>query len=408
MYLIIDNDQIKYRTNLTPGSDYIELGGEISQQSGELYLAIHETKLAGLSQSCKEALLNETSKRGHTPSVDIHNGANYHYVLPDVGEDVGESGTIVESPIEVAEKYGHKDIVSILCKHGSMKSREIKYRRSNKRKHFFKASEGDFSYIEGLLTDCPDMLNITWDGDVSDITESNALPTLLGMTLFMASPAAFFFRGAYLVFFLTASAANGYAISSWDEYATKRKSWSMLDFAVEHGHYDVAKALIDAGIETKDSKFVKIAQENGIKSPFIDACKSLINERGSKRIAEIAAKKINTLEQKIANLKEEIDSLTEKCNEKDGLNNELLIVLSELHTQYNMVKSERDELKRRIGDYSDSKMSSDNSLTASEGECFIETLGKASNTGVFSEQAGRRNPAVPEESFPQKAYAGLS
>ncbi len=67
LYLAIENDQIKYRTSLMPGSDSAELGGDISQKNGELYVAIQANNLPGLSESCKSRILDITSKRGHAP-----------------------------------------------------------------------------------------------------------------------------------------------------------------------------------------------------------------------------------------------------------------------------------------------------------------------------------------------------
>jgi hypothetical protein len=66
LYLVIEKGYIKYRTSLTPDGDSIELGGDISQQDGELYRAIQEGNFPGLSKLCKHQLLDITSKRGHT------------------------------------------------------------------------------------------------------------------------------------------------------------------------------------------------------------------------------------------------------------------------------------------------------------------------------------------------------
>ena len=66
LYLVIENDKIKYRTNLTAGNDSVELKEDISQQSEELYQAIQANNLTELSESCRNKLLDMTSRRGHT------------------------------------------------------------------------------------------------------------------------------------------------------------------------------------------------------------------------------------------------------------------------------------------------------------------------------------------------------
>ena len=71
VYLDIINDQIMYRTNLTPDSSSILLSKYSFQENEqsyheELYRAIQERNLVQLSKSCKKSLLDITSKRNHT------------------------------------------------------------------------------------------------------------------------------------------------------------------------------------------------------------------------------------------------------------------------------------------------------------------------------------------------------
>lgn len=65
LYLVIEDNKIKYRTNRTPGTSFVELDGDISQQNGELYQAIQNQNLSKLSKSCENKLFSIILSKGH-------------------------------------------------------------------------------------------------------------------------------------------------------------------------------------------------------------------------------------------------------------------------------------------------------------------------------------------------------
>lgn len=70
LYLAIIDGRIKYRTNHTEGDSFVELGGDISKQDGELYQAIEKNNLVELSEPCRKKVLYIAAKRG---DIDVSN-----------------------------------------------------------------------------------------------------------------------------------------------------------------------------------------------------------------------------------------------------------------------------------------------------------------------------------------------
>ena len=98
IYLMIKDNDINYRTHLTPSDHLTPLRIEISQHNGELYRAIRENTLTDISQECKAALVHIISKRDHT---------FYNNVSTEVAAEVDGNPYSVEFILKLPLEYLH-------------------------------------------------------------------------------------------------------------------------------------------------------------------------------------------------------------------------------------------------------------------------------------------------------------
>lgn len=139
--------------------------------------------------------------------------------------------------------------------------------------HFEKAATGDVKYIESYIKNHADRLNLPWDGTGYD-------PNYEGPLALGQAPVNLFLVIVAWPIGLLTTAATVYGLEKIKQhkaqYTKQRTGWTLLEFAAEGGHYNVARLLITAGVNTNNA-FMAIARANG-HHQFVTNCEVLLEK----------------------------------------------------------------------------------------------------------------------------------